>query len=197
MTHITHHAIAEQEQTCLACPEQYQGTLVDGRTFYFRYRHGWATLGLGHDLDSAVLDPEGVGREVGDDLDGQFASPEIRDSVFAILLAERFGQLVEYVAAAQLGVEQLAQLRTQVSAAVLAGDPFAGSQRRAIAATLRWAAEQPQHGRDGSARLRLKGWADQIEAAQPAGHKHSAVRTAAAALSQPPAIVEPPAGGAR
>lgn len=29
-----------------ACPEQHWGVLVDGRVFYFRYRHGWASVTL-------------------------------------------------------------------------------------------------------------------------------------------------------
>lgn len=30
--------------SCGACPTQYEGTLEDGRMFYFRYRHGFASL---------------------------------------------------------------------------------------------------------------------------------------------------------
>lgn len=29
-----------------ACPEQHWGVLTDGRVFYFRYRHGWASVTL-------------------------------------------------------------------------------------------------------------------------------------------------------
>ena len=36
-----------------ACPEQHWGHLKDGRCFYLRMRHGWATLQLG----PAGLDP--------------------------------------------------------------------------------------------------------------------------------------------
>ena len=30
-----------------ACPVQHWGVLTDGRVFYFRYRHGWASISLG------------------------------------------------------------------------------------------------------------------------------------------------------
>jgi len=30
-----------------ACPVQHWGVLTDGRVFYFRYRHGWASINLG------------------------------------------------------------------------------------------------------------------------------------------------------
>jgi hypothetical protein len=70
-------------QTCFACPEQYEGQLVDGRRFYFRYRNGWASLAVGGDDVSGRQD---VGMAVGDGLQGIFDSPEQRDQVFAELL---------------------------------------------------------------------------------------------------------------
>lgn len=33
--------------TCGACPVQIEGELTDGRRFYFRYRHAYATLAAG------------------------------------------------------------------------------------------------------------------------------------------------------
>ncbi len=53
---LDHPAIATHRLTCMAVPEQYEGRLTDGRVFYFRYRSGWARLGLGTDLDAAVFD---------------------------------------------------------------------------------------------------------------------------------------------
>jgi hypothetical protein len=170
---IQHPAIAEQEQTCIACPEQYQGSLIDGHTFYFRYRHGFASLGVGADLDSAVKDPEQAGRRFGDDLEGGFESTQVRDEVFTQLFGDRFPSRAQ-PRADRLTDAQLEQLREQTTAAILAGDPFAGSNRRMMAATLRWAAEQS--GNSTAMVLRLRRWAEQVDATVPAGagvgHEH-------------------------
>ena len=61
---LDHPAIATQRLTCRSVPEQWEGILHDGRVFYFRYRSGWARLGLGTGLDAAVFDAmEGPGAE--------------------------------------------------------------------------------------------------------------------------------------
>lgn len=39
------------------CPVQHWGVLTDSRMFYFRYRHGWASVGLGPDWFEAELLP--------------------------------------------------------------------------------------------------------------------------------------------
>ena len=88
---INHPAIVEQEQTCSACPTQYEGRLADGRWFYFRYRHGRAILGFstGDDpqLVRAVQDAFHGGRVVehGDPLDGVLFGPDL-DRIFAQLM---------------------------------------------------------------------------------------------------------------
>jgi hypothetical protein len=46
--------VKSAEQTCSACPTQWQGMLRDGRAFYFRYRWGTAWFGVGHSLTAAV-----------------------------------------------------------------------------------------------------------------------------------------------
>jgi hypothetical protein len=86
---ISHPAIASSAQTCWACPEQYEGQLIDGQFFYFRYRFGCATLGVGPTLDEAVEDPREARLRVGDNLRGTFDSTEERDLVFAQLLLDR------------------------------------------------------------------------------------------------------------
>jgi hypothetical protein len=86
---IGHPAIASSVQTCWACPEQYEGQLIDGQFFYFRYRFGCATLGVGRTLDEASEDPCEVHLRVGDNLRGTFGSTEERDIVFARLLLDR------------------------------------------------------------------------------------------------------------
>lgn len=77
--------VASSVLTCSVCPEQYEGKLVDGRWFYFRYRSGFAALAIGHDYD-AVMGRQDVGGAVGDGLQGVFDSEEQRDRVFAELL---------------------------------------------------------------------------------------------------------------
>ena len=49
---LRHEAIAHSEQTCMACPEQWEGRLTDGRYFYFRFRHSRASLAVGDDQGS-------------------------------------------------------------------------------------------------------------------------------------------------
>jgi len=90
---LRHSAIKDCEQTCLASPEQYEGLLRDGRTFYFRYRSGRAQLGVGANLYEAVgatfcpTPPSGAETYVGDRLQGVFNSAAQRDRVFADLFA--------------------------------------------------------------------------------------------------------------
>jgi hypothetical protein len=90
---ITHPLVASQKRTSGACPEQYEGQLTDGRWFYFRYRFGWATLGLGPNIDTAVDNAhrsEGVGW--GDKLQGEFDSTEDCTNVFSQLLVRRLNE---------------------------------------------------------------------------------------------------------
>lgn len=70
--------IAWERQTCIACPTQWEGELRDGRMFYFRYRHGYASLGVGGTVDQAVDDPETVGMGLGQSLDGFLDDVEYR-----------------------------------------------------------------------------------------------------------------------
>ncbi len=82
-------AVLGWECTCESCPEQYEGLLVDGRWFYFRYRFGRAELGLGDTLDAAVWDS--IGRRsvrVGDKYDGRFIDEAQRNRIFDALLLE-------------------------------------------------------------------------------------------------------------
>jgi hypothetical protein len=84
-----HPLVATEEMTCVACPEQWEGTLRDGRHFYFRYRGGRASLGLGIGPESAVDDPHEARVRHGDSLQGIFGSDDDRRAVFAELLAYR------------------------------------------------------------------------------------------------------------
>lgn len=42
------------EQTCGACPSQWEGELDDGNWFYVRYRWGTFRVGIGKTIDEAV-----------------------------------------------------------------------------------------------------------------------------------------------
>ena len=75
--------------TCEGCPVQIEGALADGRTFYFRYRYGCATLGAGADLAAAVLDDGAVSQNHGDRLQGVFDTYDDLARVFLALLDQR------------------------------------------------------------------------------------------------------------
>jgi hypothetical protein len=89
MSALSHPVVATSAYTCWGCPEQYEGQLVDGRFFYFRFRWGVATLGLGITPDAAVEDDREARFAVGDNLRGVFDDDLERDLIFARLLAER------------------------------------------------------------------------------------------------------------
>lgn len=86
---LDHPLVEESKLTSWACPEQYEGTLTTGETFYFRYRCGVASVGVGPDLNSAVHDSFHHELTVSEDpLEGNFSSISIRDETFATLLAD-------------------------------------------------------------------------------------------------------------
>jgi len=98
MSGINHPLVLESAHTCSACPDQYEGTLTDGTAFYLRYRSGHAELGVGADLDAAVMDTIDGARtceQIGDYLDGMFDSDAQRDAVFGRLLARRLETMVD------------------------------------------------------------------------------------------------------
>lgn len=86
---IAHPLVATQQRTCGACPEQWEGTLTDGHLFYFRYRHGWASLGVALPGADPVDDPGEVGVEHGEPLQGAFDSDDARSEVFGQLTRRR------------------------------------------------------------------------------------------------------------
>jgi hypothetical protein len=87
---IDHPLIATQQHTCIACPDQWEGTLIDGQRFYFRYRGGIASLGVTGDGTDPAEDPGEVCMEHGEPLQGSFDSDDERSQVFAELLRRRF-----------------------------------------------------------------------------------------------------------
>jgi len=80
--------IASYVRTCEACPEQYEGTLTDGRSFYFSYSRGEVFLGIGRTLDEAIRE-QGVRAALDKPADGMFDSEKQRDEMFAELLRLR------------------------------------------------------------------------------------------------------------
>lgn len=77
---LKHPAITTADQTCIACPEVWEGVLIDGSRFRLRYRSGRAVLTVSRD-DGVRSGDE----QVGDWLAGIFDSDEERDAVFARL----------------------------------------------------------------------------------------------------------------
>lgn len=100
---LMHPSISRAVMTCVACPEQYEGELVDGRAFYFRLRHGRAWLGAGvdqeHAADDAMVRPP---VPYGDSLTGAFESAEDRAAVFETLLAQ-LGEPTHAISRAEMG----------------------------------------------------------------------------------------------
>jgi hypothetical protein len=91
VTLTQHPLVTQDELTCGACPVQIKGLLTDGRQFYFRYRHGWASVGVGRDQGEAVGDPGEVGQDHGHRSQGVFDSGAEMRAVFSALLERRIG----------------------------------------------------------------------------------------------------------
>lgn len=94
---LTDPRIRSQVQTCFACPEQYEGELITGEYFYFRYRYGVASLylsweGVPRGPEKAdAYDSMSVGN---DSLSGIFESSEERNNTFKALLDRLDAMLV-------------------------------------------------------------------------------------------------------
>lgn len=89
--------VENDTQTCFACPTQYEGTLRDGRYFYFRYRYGWANLGVASESVDAAVEAAfrgsngwSAGKGIGDTLDGVLGWEEYRK-----VFVELFDELLE------------------------------------------------------------------------------------------------------
>jgi hypothetical protein len=80
--------IEKRELTSIAAPMQYEGQLRDGRRYYFRYRWGIASLGIGASRAEAIADPNTVSVQIGDELDGYLNADQFEE-VASRLLAQR------------------------------------------------------------------------------------------------------------
>lgn len=75
--------IIELNQTCTACPSQWEGKTEDGRYVYIRYRGGYLSAGIGASLDDAVDDRDTFSLVVAsaDPLDGYMDEATMRSHV--------------------------------------------------------------------------------------------------------------------
>lgn len=80
--------LVQVEQTCGACPSQWEGTDTEHRPVYIRYRHGYLSVRIGPvdgDIGSAVDGEEILGTALGDALDGVLSEEELREVTKAVL----------------------------------------------------------------------------------------------------------------
>ena len=77
------------EQTCYACPSQWEITLEDGRMIYARYRFGYLSVRISpeitEDIYDAVKGKEIYGKQLGDDLDGIISAKELQENLKGII----------------------------------------------------------------------------------------------------------------
>lgn len=98
MTHP--NDIVHLEQTCTACPSQFEGRLRDGTVFYARFRGNRVRIGFGATLNQALDSALGTHKreplyqhipEDGDPLDGFMTWEEMEPHVALALAAYRAG----------------------------------------------------------------------------------------------------------
>ena len=81
--------ICDFEQTCFACPSQWEGTLEDGRMIYIRFRWGYLSVSISDnptdDVMDAVGDKEIYGEQLSDGLDGVLGEAELIEKTKHIL----------------------------------------------------------------------------------------------------------------
>lgn len=66
------------EQTCVACPSQWEGSTIDGRSVYIRFRHGHLTAGVGPTVDDACRAFVNLASlRVGDEYDGVMSTDQM------------------------------------------------------------------------------------------------------------------------
>jgi len=61
--------ITELNQTCGACPSQWEGKLNDGRMFYIRYRWGYLSVRISENATNDVGDAVGGQEILGEQVD--------------------------------------------------------------------------------------------------------------------------------
>lgn len=80
--------VVEIKKTCEMCPSQWEGTDVEARPVYVRYRWGFLWVGVGQrggDIDSAVSGKEVFGKQVGKSPDGVMSYDELRTATAGVM----------------------------------------------------------------------------------------------------------------
>lgn len=76
------------EQTCPACPSQWEGYTTDNTPFYIRYELGWLIVSLGKQgegIESAVTGQELLCVQITEDADGIMSTEEMLVSIQDVL----------------------------------------------------------------------------------------------------------------
>lgn len=89
MDPLVHPLVKAARRTCIAAPEQYEGELDNGMSFYFKLRHGRARVGVGKTVNAAADDENAARMAFQDPYYAMFETAEERDSCFDRLLRER------------------------------------------------------------------------------------------------------------
>lgn len=64
------------EQTCFACPSQWEGELENGKFIYIRFRWGNLGYGIGDTIGEAIHNYD-YGESISDGLDGLISEEEM------------------------------------------------------------------------------------------------------------------------
>lgn len=73
------------EQTCTACPSQWEGVTDDDRAIYIRYRWGWLSVDVAPTIEEAVVGSEVFAAQVGDGLDGVMGFQVLKEHTAHVL----------------------------------------------------------------------------------------------------------------
>lgn len=72
--------ITKLEQTCAACPSQWEGKTSDGDYVYIRYRWGYLSVTL-YAIDKLLVHGKQIfGKAIGEDLDGAMSFEELKEA---------------------------------------------------------------------------------------------------------------------
>lgn len=81
--------IESLKRTCIACPAQWEGKLVDGRMFYIRYRWGYLSVRISdnptNQVGNAVRGEEILGINHGGGYDGDMEEGEMLELINGVM----------------------------------------------------------------------------------------------------------------
>ena len=79
--------IRDIQQTCYACPSQWEAKTEDGRGVYIRYRWGRLTIHVSHKAGEHGLDGSCVySKQIGDEYDGVIPIEKVTPIIQALQL---------------------------------------------------------------------------------------------------------------